>query len=152
MELTTAALIGSLAATGLSALGMMQSASTQGAMAEHNAAVSRINAGTAMNAGEADAARTERLTQRRLATAENIWGGSGLQMTGSVLDVMGDMAAEGALDAQIARWKAKGQSNAFMATGDQQTAQGRAASAAGMAGAATTILGGVSNEIGRAHV
>lgn len=85
-----------------------QAADANAAMADQQAAQGRVAAGQQLAAGEAEAQRTERDSQRRGAVLQTGAAGAGLDATtGSPLDAMADTAAEGALDAQIQRWKAR---------------------------------------------
>lgn len=156
----TALLIASVAGAGLSAISAIsggqqrQQAFEQQAEADRrNAEQARINAGAQMNQAEAEAQRTEGVTRRRVASAFNAAGASGGDTSyGSPLDLMGDIAAEGALDAQIARYKGRAAGNASLAQAGSLDAQaGYADSAAGQAGTAgfvqagATLLGGVAS-------
>lgn len=131
----------SIGAGVMGAVGQIQSANAQADAAEQNAEIQRRNAATALASSEADAARTEDRTRRGIATAINNTAGNGIDVTlGTPLDLMSDMAAEGALDAQITRWK--GRSGA---AGNQMQAAASEASAdqmrtAGLFGAGGTLL------------
>ncbi len=117
-----------------------------------NAQQTRINAAVQLNQAEAEAARTEAGTRRRVASAFNLAGSSGGDPTyGSPLDLMGDMAAEGALDAAIQRWKGRSAAQGALAQAGGLEAQAgfndSAADAAGTAGlirGGTTLLGGLA--------
>jgi len=132
--------------TALTAASAIAKGNTEAAVADNNAAIGRVNAGTALNLGEADAARIQDQTRRRLAMGENAWAANGVQTgVGSALDVMGDMAAQGSLDAQIARWKGKTASNSALAQSNQASAMAPTLQTAGYMGAATSILGGATS-------
>lgn len=151
------------ASAGISAIsavmGGQQQAQALEAQAEsdrRNAQQSRINAAVQLNSAEAEAARTEAATRRRVASGFNAAAGSGVDPGfGSPLDLLGDIAAEGALDTEIQRWKGR-------AAGRAQLAQAGAfeqsalfaednASSAGTTGfirAGTTLLGGLAQYAG----
>ena len=132
---------GSALAAGISAMSSISAGNTQAAIANQNAATARVNAGAALNAAEAETARTERTTQRKLAMGETAMAGNGIDFTsGSPLDVMGDMAAEGALDAQITRWRGGQAAAGYLTQADQMQQQGQAAKTAGIVGAGTGLL------------
>lgn len=132
---------GSALAAGISAMSSISAGNTQAAIANQNAETAKVNAGSAMNTAEAETARLERGTQRKLATAETAMAGNGVDIaSGSPLDVMGDMAAEGALDAQIARWRGGQTAAGYLTQADQQRQQGQAARTAGYVGAGTGLL------------
>jgi hypothetical protein len=147
------------ASTGISAISAISGAQQQSAamatQAEYqraNAEQARINAGSALNASEAEAARAEAQARRRSATAFNAAAGSGVDPTfGSPLDLMADIAAEGALDTQIQRWKGRNQAAGYQTQAGNFEAQGAASdiagsnvAAAGPIRAGTTLLGGLA--------
>jgi len=148
------------ASAGISAIGAIsggqqqQAAFNQQAAADRsNADQARVNAAVQLNTAEAEAARTEGTTRRRVATAFNQAGASGVDAaSGSPLDVLGDIAAEGALDTQIQRWKGRaganaqlGQARSFEAQAGFAEQAGSAAATAGYISAGSTLLGGLSN-------
>lgn len=117
-----------------------------------NAEQQRINAGQALNQSEAEAQRTENQARRRAAAAFTQAAGSGIDpQSGSPLDLMADIAAEGALDVQIQRWKGRNQAAAYQAqaagferqAGFAQQSAGEAATG-GFIRAGTSILGGLA--------
>jgi hypothetical protein len=118
----------------------------------NNAAQSRVNAAVALNQSEAEVARTEASTRRRLATGFNLAAATGADPSyGSPLDVLGDIAAEGALDTQIQRWKGRAGANQAMnqAAGFERSAvmaedTAKQASTAGFIRGGTTLLGGLA--------
>lgn len=144
-----------LLSAGSSIVGGMQQNAAADRQAEadrSNAEQSRINAGVALNASEAEAARTQQATRRRVATAANQAGASGIDPGfGSPLDVMADISAEGALDAQIQRWKGSNQGRSYLAQASGYEQRANAAEAAGsdaftggLIRAGTTVLGGAA--------
>jgi hypothetical protein len=144
--LATLASYASLASGGIGALASLRSGMTQAAVANANAEAAKFNAGSSMNAAEAEAARIQANTRRTLATAANTGGASGIQTgSGSALDVMGDMAAQGSLDAQIARWRGFTQGGAYQTQAGQQSAAAAAAPLTGALGAGTTLLTSFGN-------
>jgi len=149
----------SAASAGVSVISSIMGGQQQAAAYEAQAAAdrtraeqARINAAIQLNQAEAEAARTQGNVRRRVATAFNQAAGSGGDPTyGSPLDLMGDIAAEGALDVQIQRWKGKLGANAALTQAGALDAQAgfadSAADAAGTAGfvrAGTTLLGGLA--------
>lgn len=117
-----------------------------------NAEQQRINAGVSLNTAEAEAARTEGQTRRRVAAGFNQAAGSGVDPGfGSPLDLLGDIAAEGALDTAIQRWKGRSGANAQLAQAGAFDIQAgyadsaaSAASTAGFIRGGTTLLGGLA--------
>ena len=149
-----------IASGGLSAIQSYMAGQQQSSMLryqaqqqQNNADQARINAGAALSAGEADAARQQDQTRRRLAAGINQAAGSGVDPGfGSPLDLMADVAAEGALDVQIKRYKARAEADRYVQQGAgfdaQAAASGAAASEAASAGlwrAGTTVLGGFAD-------
>jgi hypothetical protein len=131
--------------TALSAYGAVSQASAQEDIANANEAAAKRNAGAALASGEADAARQTRNTQRQLASAENTLGAAGIDpSSGSALDVQADMAAEGSLDSQIARWKGQQAARGYLDQANVYSIQGSNASTAGGLTAASTLLGGAA--------
>ncbi len=123
-------------------------AKTQAAATAYNAAQQRAQAEVQLSNAEAEASRGEDLTRRRLASAANAMGASGVQAGGgSGLDLMADLAAEGALDAEITRWRGRQgaisserQAQALDWQSGIQGAQAKAEKQAGNMQAATTLL------------
>lgn len=125
----------------LGAVGSIRAGNAQAAALERNAAIERENAGTALASAEADAARQQTADQRRRATALNAAGASGVDPTsGSPLDLMADMAAEGALDQEITRWRGRTRANAGLQAASNDLAAADQASTAGYLNAGTTLL------------
>jgi len=146
------------ASAGISAIsaissGQQQSAAmqAQGEADRANAAQARVNAAVQLNQSEAEAVRTEASTRRRVASGFNLAAATGGDAGyGSPLDVLGDIAAEGALDIQIQRWKGRAAGNQALAqaggfdrSADQAAAAGDQAATAGFVRAGTTLLGGL---------
>ncbi|MFN0183036.1 MAG: hypothetical protein ACKVQR_04370 [Aquabacterium sp.] len=147
------------ASAGISAVssimgGFQQSnaAEAQAAADRRNAAQSRVNAGVALNASEAEAQRSEQQTRRRAASAANQLGASGVDPGfGSPLDVLADISAEGALDTQIQRWKGTNSARGYLDQGQQYDTQAAVAQdkagdyiTGGFISAGTSLLGGAA--------
>lgn len=155
VAISTVAAVAGVVSAAIGAVGAISAGNAQNAMAKRNAAAadtaaenSRGLAGQQLAVGEAEAARTEEATRRRIATASNTFSASGVDTSsGSPLDVVGDIAGEGALDAQIIRWKGRSAANASLVQSGIQTGQasidlqaGSNAQTAGYVGAGTTLL------------
>jgi dihydroxyacetone kinase len=157
--LTAAAPYLAMASAGISAISAITGGNQQAAAMEQQAAAdranadqSRVNAAVQLNQAEAEAARTDSQTRRRVAAGFNQAAASGLDPGfGSPLDLLGDIAAEGALDTQIQRWKGRAggaaqlaQAGAFERSAlfaDQGADQARTS---GYIRAGTTLLGGAA--------
>lgn len=123
------------------AISSIQAGNAQADADRRNQAVARINAGTQLATSEADTARIQRLNQHRIATAENTAAGSGFQISsGSNMDIMADLAAEGSLDAEITRWKGRVAANSYLQQGENDAIAADQAERAGWIGAGTTLL------------
>ena len=143
-EMATVAAVASAASAAAGAYGSMQSGNAQAAAANYNATVQRTNAGSALASSEAETARIQDQSRRKLATATNAAGDSGVQIdSGSPLDLMADISANSALDAEITRWKGQRVAASGLASANQATMQGDQAQTAGMIGAGATLLSGV---------
>lgn len=124
----------------------------QAAADRSNAEQSRVNAAVQLNQSEAEAARTEAATRRRVASGFNLAAATGADTSyGSPLDVLGDIAAEGALDTQIQRWKGRAAGNqalsqaaGFERSAAMADAAADQASTSGFIRAGTTLLGGLA--------
>jgi hypothetical protein len=137
----------------MSGVQQKNAADTSAQMARDAADNSRITAGQQLAVGEADAQRTQRNTQRTVATAETGMAAGGVDIgSGSPLAVMGDISAEGALDAQIQRWRSNNAARSSMIGAGQQDNQaaidenqGSNALAGGFIKAGSTILSAYAN-------
>lgn len=141
MEATTIMMAMAAVSGVVGAVGSIQAGNAQSAALERNAEVGKVNAGSQLAQSEAEAARQQTANQRRIATATNAAAGSGVDVgSGSPLDVMGDLAAEGALDEQITRWKGRRAADAYRQQSTNDSAAADQASTAGYLNAGTTLL------------
>lgn len=125
----------------LGAVGSLQAGSAQSAALERNAEIDRQNAAQAMTAAEADVARQQDADRRRRATAFNAAAGSGVDPTGgSPLELMADMAAQGALDQEITRWRGRTRADAYLTQAGNDLAAADQASTASYLSAGSTLL------------
>lgn len=149
-----------IASSGLSAIQGYMSSQRQSAALSYQAQTertaaeqARINAAAALSSGEADVARSENDVRRRVAAGFNQAAGAGVDPGfGSPLDLMADIATEGALDVQIKRYKARAQAQNYLQQGQNFDARAAAsdqasseAAGAGLWRAGTTLLGGVAD-------
>ena len=89
-----------LALSGLSAYNQYQQGKYTAAVAQQNADVATAQANDAINRGNAEADQRRRETRQRQGTQAAIMGATGADMSsGSALDIFGDTAQFGALDA-----------------------------------------------------
>ena len=130
-----------LGSTLISTIGSLASGNAQKNALQYNQAVDKINAGTALATSAADAQRSQIRSQREVASAQNQFGASGVNLgSGSPLDVLSDHAAQGALDSEIIRWRGDTQANAYLNNAQQAGYQADQASIAGDIQAGTTLL------------
>lgn len=111
-----------IAAVGSAAKGL-----TGNKTAEYNADVAKQQGKTALAIGELNAARlsarNKQLTSKQIAG----YAASGVDLTGTPVDVLTQDAQQGELDALNARYEGVAGKASFMAQADQYKAQGRAA-------------------------
>jgi len=160
VPLAAAAAIASLAAAGISAVGMIQQGNQSKALGEYNAKVAENTAQQQQWAAEDAAARgqiaedQQRTRTRQILGAQRAaFGAAGSDLTDqSTVNVLSDTARAGELDALTIRSNAAreawGFQNAATDSLSQAAAsrfQGRAAQQAGWLSAGGTLLSGASN-------
>lgn len=104
IEVGTLLTIGSLALSGLEAVGAIVKGNAQARAAETNAQISEAQARQQQLVAAENERRQRRDTERRLGAAAANRGASGVAMEGSPLDVFADEAAEGELVALDIRY------------------------------------------------
>ena len=114
-----------------------------GAIAAGNAQANaaKFNAMMAMDQAKATAGRQEQDTRRKLAEARAAYGAANVDIQGTPLEVMSDLATQGALDVQTTLWKGQMQAG-------QDQYQGQQAQTAGYVQAGGSILTGASQMAG----
>lgn len=159
-ELATLSLVAGIAGAGVSAVGSMAQGQAQKNAADYQAAVDRNNAilsqrqaRDAVERGQADQQTQMRKNADALGRARASYASRGVEGNfGSPLDVMGDMAQFGALDAktigvnserEAAQYQAQAMSSNASATLKQQ--QGNNAETAGTIGAFGSLLSGATS-------
>ena len=153
--LTTAAVVGA----GISSYGAYREGMDAKEATEYNANVSRQEAQLAEQqagmfeaSGALDARRQREATARLVSKQKALYGASGVELSGSPLDVMINTSAEGELDAQIMEYNAKIKArNARMTAyglrsqADYELQTGERYAQAGMIRAGSTLLTQGSN-------
>lgn len=133
----------SIGSTLFSAIGSISAGNQQQEMAEYNAQVLRNQASASDLAGQAEAGRIHDINRRKVAQGMNAYAASGVDVSlGSPVDVMSDIAAQGALDEQIARWRGKVGAQGYQNQATAMQYQGDMAASAGYAKAGGTLLSG----------
>jgi hypothetical protein len=142
------ALVAVAASTALAATQTMVQASNQAKMARYNAQVAEQNATAAQRQAEADAARQDRQIQRQLAKRRTAVAAGGIGLEGSPLDLMEDLAMEGALDVLGIRQRGLAEARQFSVAASRSRYGARTVVQEGLLGAGRQIASGVSSIAG----
>lgn len=158
------AMVASLAGTAMSAVGQMQAGKAQSAAAKHeqlvannNAIIANRMADDARKRGDVEEEDHRRKTAALQARQVTVMAANNLDVTsGSPLDVLGDTATLGELDALTIRANARrealghqAQAMNFEAQGQAAGLKASAAKTAGTIGALGTIAGGIGTVAGQ---
>lgn len=131
--------------TGVSALGQIQQGRYQAAVARNNARLAGMQAEDAERRGKIAEQQQRRRTGLTLGTQRAALGGQGTALDeGSPLDILGDTAATGELDALTIRSNAGREAWGLRARAGNFLAQSRLA-APGFIGTGASLLGGASS-------
>lgn len=150
-----------VASGAISAVGAIASANAQAAAAKYNADIDRRNAivvdqnrANLMRQTEIDAQAKRRENQRTLGTIRAAYGASGLEMSGSPLDVLEDSALELETDVHRVEYEGrmKGREMAFQAQTYRESAklrdmEAKAAKRSGFISAAGYLVGGAGQAL-----
>ena len=129
----------------VSAVGAIQQGKAAKAAADYNATVSEQNAQIARNDAAMQAVQIERENALRLGAIRAAQGKSGgVANEGSVLDVLGDVAAQGELERQQAIYQGELRARGFTNTAQLDRYSGRQAQSAGYMRAGAELLSGGS--------
>lgn len=130
---------------GVSAVSAIQQGNAAKAAADFNASISMQNAEIARSDAAAQATQIERENALRLGAIRAAQGKSGgAADSGSVLDVLGDQAAQGELERQYAVYQGEQRARGFVNTANLDTASGKAAQKAGYMKAGAELLSGAA--------
>ena len=133
----------------VSAVGAIQQGKAAKAAADYNATVSEQNAQIARNDAAMQATQIERENALRLGAIRAAQGKSGgVANEGSVLDVLGDVAAQGELDRQYAIYQGEQRARGFTNTAQLDRVSGKQAQRAGYLRAGSELLSGGSRAYG----
>lgn len=138
------AAVAAVAGAGVSAVGSIQQGNAAQATANYNAAIEQQNAQQALAASQANAAITQQQTRRKLGEAAAAFGGAGVDMQGSPLDVMSDLATQGELQRRITLYQGTPQARGLTSQAGLDVAGGQAAASAGLTKAGGSLLTGIS--------
>jgi hypothetical protein len=132
-----------MAAAAAAAASAVQQGNAAKASANFNAAVGMQNAEIARGDAAAQASQIERENALRLGSIRAAQGKSGgAADSGSVLDVLGDQAAQGELEKQYAVYQGEQRARGFVNTANLDTASGKAAQKTGYMKAGAELLSG----------
>jgi hypothetical protein len=141
--LLIAAAVTAIIGAGVSAYGMYAQGQAQKKMADYNA---KIQGQAATTRRQQAAFEADRLRERnRLLAGAQIAGASksGLDISGSVSDVMNDSAVSGEMNALAAIYKGEVTANQYNASAELSKAQGDAAVQSSYYNAGSTLLSGI---------
>lgn len=131
----------------VSAAGAMAQASAAAKAADYNAKVAEKNAVIAKQNALADEQAKRRETRTILGNSRAAIGASGLDVVGSPLDVLGETAALGELDALTIRYNGENNVQAYKQDAELERMRGQAAKTQGFFGAASALVGGMSQAV-----
>lgn len=132
-----------IASAVVGAIGAIQQGNAAKAAANYNATISMQNAEIARNDAAMQAQQIDRENYMRLGAIRTAQGKSGgAAGEGSVLDVLGDVAAQGELEKQYALYQGEQRARGYTNTATLDVFSGRNAQTAGYLRAGTELLGG----------
>lgn len=130
-----------VASTAASAYSQHQSSKYQSAVAEQNSDVAEAQAQDSINRGNAEADQRRREMRQRQGTQAATLGATGADLSsGSALDVFGDTAQFGTLDALTTVNNAQREAYGYQVQSSNYQAQANAADAAGKSAMTQTLL------------
>lgn len=133
-----------LGSTLLGAAGVIQQGQAAKRAAEYNAQVQEAQAMVAQDQGAAKATEIAQRTKQRLAATRAAGLESGLELDGSVSDVLDTVNKQGALDQLTALYDSNNRAAGLRQSAEAERAKGRNAVAASYIGAGTSLLSGFS--------
>lgn len=138
-SLGTALTIGS---TALGVAGTLAQAQAQKKAANYNAAVQEQQAQLEQQKGAAKATEISQRTKQRMAGARAASIESGLELSGSVSDVLDTVNQQGTLDAMTALWDSSTRAQGLRSSAELERSKGKSAVTAGYLGAGSSLLTG----------
>jgi hypothetical protein len=134
------------ASAAVAAVGAIQQGKAAKAAADYNANISIQNAQIARADAAAMAKQQDRENYMRLGAIRAAQGKSGGEIgEGSVLDVLGDVAAQGEMEKQNIIYQGEQRARGFTNTATLDTFSGRQAQKSGYLKAGSELLGGAAN-------
>lgn len=132
------------AATIVQAVGARRQAEAQSQAATYNAKVAEQNADAVRQQAQVQAQQIDRRNRLRIGAVKAAAGGAGIELQGSVIDLIGDMTTQGELERQNALWQGEMQARGFNIDSALSKSQARNARRAGRLRVAGTLLSGAS--------
>lgn len=133
-----------LFAAGMQVVGALQSGAAERAAAEHNAQMSEQEARMIEAQAKEDERRLRIASRKHLGDMRANVGASGVQMEGSVLDVLAESAATAELDAQTIRIQGRERAYAARMGASLSRSEGASASTRALYGAAGAAASGMA--------
>lgn len=128
----------------ISAVGTLASASAQAASYRAQSQYAQRQAQMEQQKGAYEAARLNDQTTRRIDQMRSQYLSSGIALSGSALDVIGDSAAEASLDEQVVKYGAQVRSDNYAFESKLANMNARNAMAGGFIGALSPIISSFS--------
>lgn len=128
----------------LGVVGAVQQGQAAKRAAEYNAQVQEAQAKVAQDQGVAKATEIAQRTKQRLAASRAGSIENGLELSGSVSDVLDTVQKQGALDELTALYDSSVRAQGLRQSAEAERAKGRNAVAASYIGAGTSLLSGFS--------
>lgn len=133
-----------IAGTALTATNQISQGVSANKMTKHNASVSEGYAAAARDQAAFGEARAREQAQRASGARRAAYGGAGITLEGTPIDVLGDAAADAELDALSLRRRGELESWGRLSDAGAQRTRGRAAMQSSFMDAGSTLLSGAS--------
>lgn len=133
-----------IAGTALTAANQISQGVGANKMAKHNASVSEGYAAAARDQAAFDEARAREQAQRAFGARRAAYGGVGITLEGTPIDVLGDAASDAEMDALSLRRRGDLESWGRLADAGAQRTRGRGAQQSAFMDAGSTLLNGAS--------
>jgi hypothetical protein len=133
-----------LGSTALGVAGTLAQAQAQKKAANYNAAVQEQQAQVEQQKGAARATEISQRTRQKMAGVRAASIESGLELSGSVGDVLDTVNQQGALDSMTALWDSSTRAQGLRNSAELERAKGKSAVTAGYLGAGSSLLTGFS--------
>lgn len=145
------ATVASVAGTAVSAIGSIQAGNQAKATADYNAQVESQRAQIAAQQSQNQAAIDETNSRRKMGEAASAYGAAGVDMSGTPLSVMSDLATQGELTRRLDIYKGQLNTTADQQQGALDTAGGAAQQSASYLQAGSTLLTGTAKAFSPAN-